>query len=121
MTGRFSSFIWGGLVGLAVGILYAPRSGEETREELKKRADEYFEQGMHEFDDQKERVVEVVESGRKTAQEKGKELKTKVQETRERLKEQVDTAAEAAREKINLAASKVREITEASTPEGSKD
>ena len=117
MSGRFSSFIWGGLIGLAIGVLYAPKAGKETREDLKKRADEYLEQGLEGYEAQKDRVLEAVEVGRQSAVDKSEELKSRVQETRDKLKAQVDAAAEAAKEKINTAAGKVRDITEAPAPE----
>ena len=111
-SGRLSSFVWGGLIGLAVGVLYAPKSGKETRDELKKRADEYLEQGLEEYEVQKDRVLEAVEMGRQTAVDTSEDLKNKIQETRDKLKAQVDAAAETAKEKINAAAGKVRDVSE---------
>ena len=32
--GRFGAFVWGALIGAAAMLLYAPRSGAETRREL---------------------------------------------------------------------------------------
>jgi len=32
-------FLWGAIVGVAIGLLYAPSSGEELRTELKTQAD----------------------------------------------------------------------------------
>lgn len=117
MSGRLSSFVWGGLMGLAVGVLYAPKSGKETRNDLKKRADEYLEQGMEEYEAQKDRVLEAVEMGRQAAVDTSEDLKGKIQETRDKLKAQVDAAAESAKEKINTAAGKVRDVTERPLPE----
>src|SRR3972149_1362418 len=117
MSGRLFSFVWGWLIGLAIGILYAPKSGKETREDLRKRTDEFLELGLENYNVQKERVLEAVEGGRKSAGETSEDLKTKKQETRDKLKAQVDAAAEAAREKINVAAGKVRDMTEPEAPE----
>ncbi len=36
----FTGLLVGGLVGAALGILLAPKSGKETREELARKADE---------------------------------------------------------------------------------
>lgn len=36
----FFAFLLGGIVGAAIGILYAPRSGKETRENIKKLSDD---------------------------------------------------------------------------------
>jgi gas vesicle protein len=36
----FKALIVGGLIGAALGILYAPKSGKETREEIRNFVDE---------------------------------------------------------------------------------
>jgi gas vesicle protein len=40
-------FIFGAAVGLAAGMLFAPRSGVETRKKLEKRAREYSDDVVH--------------------------------------------------------------------------
>jgi gas vesicle protein len=42
--------IAGGLVGATLGILYAPKSGKETREELSKSAEEIFEKAKEQYE-----------------------------------------------------------------------
>jgi len=39
------SFILGGLIGAALGVLFAPRSGKQTREKLNEWIDETVEKG----------------------------------------------------------------------------
>jgi gas vesicle protein len=109
VANRFSAFLWGGLIGAAIGVLYAPRPGKETREELRRRADELMDEGMENYEEQKGRVLEAVETGRQSAVEKSEELKGRILETRDRLKAQVDAAAEQAKEKINTAVSQAEE------------
>ncbi|MBN2365331.1 MAG: YtxH domain-containing protein, partial [Calditrichaeota bacterium] len=36
----FKGFFFGGLIGAAFALLYAPQSGKETRDEIGKKADE---------------------------------------------------------------------------------
>lgn len=111
MRGRFLSFILGGIIGAAIGVLYAPKAGKETREELWDWADNYLEQGRENYEAQRERVLKAVDSSREAVYQKSEELKTKVEEAKERLKEQVDQATESAREKVNEAMSKAQEIS----------
>ena len=42
-TGVGMGFLAGVLVGTAIGILFAPRPGKETREQLKKKTAEFME------------------------------------------------------------------------------
>ncbi len=43
----FGGLIVGAVIGFALGILFAPQSGEETREMLKKETKEIGEKGKH--------------------------------------------------------------------------
>lgn len=63
---RLPCFLFGIGVGAAVGLLYAPRPGEETREDLLRRADEgrdYLRQRSSELRDQAGDIVEKGRSG----------------------------------------------------------
>jgi len=62
---RFSYFLVGLGIGALVGILYAPKSGDETRDLLSKKADE----------------------GRDYAQKKARELRERAEDLIERSKE----------------------------------
>lgn len=86
-------FLAGAAVGVGLGVLFAPKSGEETRKDIKKKLDDLVEQAknidveevkkdiarrveeikMELVDLDKEKVLEI-------AKEKGNELKTKAQE-----------------------------------------
>lgn len=91
------SFLLGGLVGAGVALLFAPRSGEETRrkikeltEEVKEKAEDYVEQvkgkvtstvgkGKEFFEEKKSIITTAVEAG-KEAYEKEKERLSKEKE-----------------------------------------
>ena len=64
------NFLAGLGIGFALGVLYAPKSGEELRGEMKDRVNEVAENAREVIDDAKARVrqgVERVTSSRKTA------------------------------------------------------
>jgi len=107
---KVTAFIYGALLGAVAGVLWAPRSGKETRELLKQKADELIEQGLENYESQRERLLDTIESSRKSVLERSEELKQRIQEAREKIMEQVDAATEAAKEKIKLAASKATEV-----------
>jgi gas vesicle protein len=69
---RFSYFAFGLGLGLAIGVLFAPRSGEETREYIRTRADEGKEFLKKRSEELRDTATEVVEKG-KTAVSRQKE------------------------------------------------
>lgn len=105
------SFLLGGLIGAVLGLLFAPRSGVETREMISERANEYWGEANEMYATGKEKVTEAVTVGKEkvtevvattkdTAAEKGEELRAKIDEARGRLQEQVAKSAEAAKGKV---------------------
>jgi len=70
------AFVVGALTGAAVALLFAPASGEETREYLGKRARdskdkarEAMEQGRDYYERQRENLVTAVDRGREAFQQ----------------------------------------------------
>ena len=70
------AFVVGALTGAAVALLFAPASGEETREYLGKRARESkdkareaMDQGREYYDRQRENLVTAVDRGREAFQQ----------------------------------------------------
>jgi gas vesicle protein len=84
---KVAYFVAGVGVGAAVALLFAPQSGEETRKqisekaqegkdyvaskgrELRKHAEEFVDQGKELVSKQKERLADVLESGKQAARE----------------------------------------------------
>lgn len=97
----FGSFLLGGIVGAVLGLLFAPRSGRETREIIADRAEEYWGQGVELYNTGKERATEMVETGRERITEQSTQLRGKIDEARDRLQEQVSRTAETARAKVD--------------------
>jgi gas vesicle protein len=83
----FSSFLLGLGVGIGIGILFAPKSGKETRQlikekadeggeylkqrstELKQSASEWVDKGKEAINRQKETLADAVEAGRQVYRE----------------------------------------------------
>jgi len=60
-------FLIGAIAGVAIGFLYAPKAGKETRAMLKEKAGEI-----------KEKAGEVTEKAKETALEVGKRVRDKI-------------------------------------------
>jgi gas vesicle protein len=74
-TSVVTGFLVGGLIGVAAALLIAPRSGEETRAEIRNKAMEY-----------RDRTKDVVNETVSQAKSKADELKEGVVEKAEELK-----------------------------------
>jgi len=104
--------IIGGLIGAALGILFAPKSGKETREDISRKTqelinrakDEYeaaVEKSRKAYEAAVEKMKEVQSIARKKASEAGEkvgELAEAVDDTKGRLKKAIDAGIEAYRE-----------------------
>ncbi len=61
---KFSYFAFGLGLGIAVGVLFAPKSGEETREFIRSKADESKDYIRRRGDELRTQASDVVERGR---------------------------------------------------------
>jgi len=64
---KISFFLVGLGIGALVGILFAPKSGEETREYLSQKADEGREYAQRKARELRERAEDIVERGKEAA------------------------------------------------------
>lgn len=97
----FMSFITGGLIGAGVALLYAPQSGERTREEIKEKAErtiikaQRIEEEIKDsiaqlIEDIRSKVNIVIEEGRDLAEDKKQELLEAIEAGKKALEEQKD-------------------------------
>lgn len=95
-----AAFVLGGVIGAVLGLLFAPRSGKETREIITDKAQEYWGEGVDLYETGRSKVSDMYQSGSATVTEKGGELRAKIDDARERLKEQVEKTSTVAKEKV---------------------
>lgn len=109
----------GGLIGIALGILFAPKSGKETREDLTRKADELIVKAKEEYEKALEKSKMAYDASinnlkdlKVSAKEKAAQAGNKVSEiahqgaeaigtNKNRLKMAIDAGLEAYREENN--------------------
>ena len=81
-----SYFLVGLGIGSLVGILFAPKSGEETREYLSQRAKEGSEYAQKKVRELKERAEDLIDQGKEVVMQKKEQIATAVDVGRETYK-----------------------------------
>jgi gas vesicle protein len=93
-------------VGFVLGILFAPKSGKETRKEIKEKSEEIIDRGRENLGTVVERTKEYVEKG------KGKlaELRDRSEEFIEKGKEKISDISRALGSKSSDTGKKVKKV-----------
>jgi len=99
--GRFRSFLVGGILGAGAALLFAPRSGKETRAFLTEKAEEKWGEGAELYSQGFDRIKTEAANVQRTAVQANEELRTKIENARNAIAEQIAKNAKSAREAIN--------------------
>jgi gas vesicle protein len=70
----FAGLLLGGIIGAVLGLLFAPQSGDKTREQLRGKVDELASLGKSAW-----------EEGREAAIQRGEELRARLDQARGKL------------------------------------
>jgi len=89
---RISYFCLGLGIGVAVGILFAPKSGEETRQLLRSKADESKDYVKRKSEELKESATDLADKGKLALQRQKEQLAAAVDAGRQAYKESIHTS-----------------------------
>jgi gas vesicle protein len=87
--GKLSYFFLGLGVGVAVGVLFAPKSGEETRELLRTKAGESADLLKRRSEELRETASEYVDKGRTAVKRQKEQLSNAVEAGKQAYRESV--------------------------------
>ncbi|MCS7024029.1 MAG: YtxH domain-containing protein [Bryobacteraceae bacterium] len=90
---RLSYFFLGLGIGVAVGILFAPKSGEETREIIRSKAEEGTEYLRRRGSELRESASELIERGKSAVARQKEQIAAAVDAGRQAYRESVASAA----------------------------
>jgi gas vesicle protein len=93
--------IIGGLIGAALGILYAPKSGKETREDIAHKTEELLNKAKEEYERTVAKSKAAYESAMKRLQELELAAKGKVEEVESKVSEFAQQSAETVQDNKN--------------------
>lgn len=88
---KLSYFFLGLGLGVAVGVLFAPKSGAETREFLRSKAEEGTDYVKQRADDLKETAAETLERSKQTIQKQKDNLAAAVEAGKQAYREATST------------------------------
>jgi|SRR5579863_4016346 gas vesicle protein len=84
---KLSYFFLGLGLGVAAGVLFAPKSGAETREFLRNKADEGTDYVKRRSDDLRESAADALDRGKQTIQRKKESLSAAVEAGKQAYRE----------------------------------
>jgi gas vesicle protein len=84
------AFIGGAVAGVVAGLLLAPKSGEETRRDLKRYARRAEEEVLEKAREARAALDETIERGKHFIAEKAADVEAAVKAGRETVKEKMD-------------------------------
>jgi gas vesicle protein len=84
------ALIFGGLIGAGLGLLFAPRPGNETREIIMDRVFEYWDNADEIYGAASDRAVELYATSRDVAMDATEQVRVKIETARARLLDEVE-------------------------------
>ncbi|OPY87804.1 MAG: YtxH-like protein [Smithella sp. PtaU1.Bin162] len=93
--------IIGGLIGAALGILYAPKSGKETREDIARKTEELMNKAKEEYEKAVIKSKQAYEAAIKRLQDVEVAAKAKVEEVESKVSEFAEQSAETIQDNKN--------------------
>ncbi len=115
--GEFGKFLTGAMIGVGLGVLFAPKKGSETRKELKEKMDELIDQVKQiDYDEVKQHLLKKVDELKAELKDLDKEkaihiAKEKASQIKDKAEEIIEIAKEKGTPVVEKAAKELKEKT----------
>ena len=115
--GSFGKFVLGATIGAGLGLLFAPKTGKETRDDLKKKFDDLVKRAKEiEIDEVKENILDKIDEIQKELKDLDKEkvlkiAKEKAKDIEKKSNELVQLAVDSAKPKLQDLATNAKKST----------
>ena len=83
-------FFVGGLIGATVGLLFAPQSGTDTRDQIRQKGTEFGEQASHKAEETRVKAEKLLADARIKLDETSAQLQERAKELQEQTKTLID-------------------------------
>jgi len=107
--GLLVGFLTGGIVGAAVALLYAPKSGKELRQDIREKAGELTDEAEKFLENAKVKASEMINEGKIKSEQLITDAKSKAQE----LLRDTEKVISDAKSNINSETGRVRDAVKA--------
>lgn len=112
-TGKaICGIVFGTVVGIIMGLIFAPKSGKETRKQIASKAETMCEDINYKTHELKGKVAVKTEKVQEDLNELKEELKEKVLETAEKVQEEIIVKADEIKEKVKEKVSLIKAYKE---------
>ena len=106
----FKGFLFGGTIGAIIALLYAPKSGKETREDIRRRSAELLDEAEGVVGTVRERADHIIADARKEAEKLRDEAERKIAEAKLKAQELIDAGKSTVSTVADEAVGKAQEI-----------
>ncbi len=77
--GLLIGFLTGSAIGAIIALLYAPKSGNELRSDIKEKTDEFLDDAQEYLSNAKQKATEIINEGKKKSERLVSDAKVKVE------------------------------------------
>lgn len=97
----FKGFLIGGSIGAVIALLFAPKSGNELRADIRRRSREIYDEADVKFGELKGQAADVIEQGKRQAEALRAQAEAKMAEARAKAEQLISEGRTKAREFVD--------------------